>query len=485
MAAFKRADFGTVATVLVPAQQEHCRNDDERNRESDPEAIDTPFEDEAEEEAKRKAENPVTDQVRPHGSARFSKAAQCAGRDGLDAVEDLECCGDPEQAGADCEHARICCVERNERARDDEEDDAGKEHEAGSQREGEPPGAAGACRVLGADCVANADGRCGAYSERDHISKAGVVECDSVRCERDGSEEPGGEGSKVPGADFKKDLPGRRSAEPDELPELEQARARPAGEQRVSPPSFVPPGETNESCGHADAGDDGGDGGPADTKSGKAELAIDQNPVAEPVEQVGEHERDSDDADLSYPLKVPAGRCVEEQRKSAEREDEEIASGRRCHFRRNADVDEYQACGDEQQHERHARDAGEIDTLREPVMAGLVVAAAVGVGDERVEAEDEADAEERWRVVNGVAHGDSADCGGAEPADHDGIDYALKHPAEFAEHNGDGERDHGTQFPSPLGLGGDTSHFSTLAEQIMKALGAICNVLWPAIASRA
>jgi hypothetical protein len=65
-------------------------------------------------------------------------------------------------------------------------------------------------------------------------------------------------------------------------------------------------------------------------------------------------------------------------------------------------------------------------------MTFLVIAATVGLRDQRVKPEHQADAEERRSVINSVAQGDSADGGGAEFAHHDGVHHALGHPPQLA-----------------------------------------------------
>jgi hypothetical protein len=82
-------------------------------------------------------------------------------------------------------------------------------------------------------------------------------------------------------------------------------------------------------------------------------------------------------------------------------------------------------------------------------MAIVVVLAAVGLGDDGVQAEQQADAEERGRVENGVADGDGSDGGRAEATDHDGVDDALGHPAQLAEDDRYGQFCQGGQFPFP------------------------------------
>jgi hypothetical protein len=83
-------------------------------------------------------------------------------------------------------------------------------------------------------------------------------------------------------------------------------------------------------------------------------------------------------------------------------------------------------------------------------MAGFVIAAAVGLRDERIEAEKQAEAEHGWGVVDGVTEGNSTDGGGTEAAYHNGVDDGLEHPTDFTQDDGKSEHNHGAQFPSPV-----------------------------------
>ena len=79
----------------------------------------------------------------------------------------------------------------------------------------------------------------------------------------------------------------------------------------------------------------------------------------------------------------------------------------------------------------------QVDRLGQGAMAIVIVTAAEGLGDERVEAEQEANAEEGGGIENGVADADGADGGRAETAHHDGVHDRHGDPAEFREHDGD------------------------------------------------
>ncbi len=79
-------------------------------------------------------------------------------------------------------------------------------------------------------------------------------------------------------------------------------------------------------------------------------------------------------------------------------------------------------------------------------MAVVEAAGAPGLRDEGIEAEEQADAEQRRRIVNGVAESDGADGVRTEAADHDEIDDGHGHPAEFGKDDGNGEGEEGAEF---------------------------------------
>ena len=203
---------------------------------------------------------------------------------------------------------------------------------------------------------------------------------------------------------------------------------------------------------------------PLTPSAGEPQLAVDQHPVAEPVEQVGDDVGEGNDAHLAHSLQVAARAAVEQQRQRAPVEDAQVGAGGGGNFRRDAEAGEAVAGDPEGEHQWRRDDAGQIDALRQPAMALVVIVAAVGLGDQRVEAEEQADAEERRRVVDGVAEGDRADGGGAQRADHDGVDDALGHPAELAQDDRNRENNERAEFGCPVVFG--LSHVSNVRDGV-------------------
>jgi hypothetical protein len=82
------------------------------------------------------------------------------------------------------------------------------------------------------------------------------------------------------------------------------------------------------------------------------------------------------------------------------------------------------------------------------------------MGDQRVEAEEQSDAEQGRRVVDRIAKRDRTYCRWTEFANHNSVDDALSHPSQFTQHHGNCERKHCAQFHPPIGL--LVNHFPTL-----------------------
>jgi len=100
--------------------------------------------------------------------------------------------------------------------------------------------------------------------------------------------------------------------------------------------------------------------------------------------------------------------------------------------------------GDEA-HEDGGEDGGEDEAVKEPAVGFVEFACSVGLRDVGVEAEENACDAEAEGVVKNLAEGRGGDAerGVGHVADHDGVDDAHRHPAEFGEDEGKGEREHG------------------------------------------
>jgi len=211
--------------------------------------------------------------------------------------------------------------------------------------------------------------------------------------QRDRSQESGRECGPVPGADFQNDLPGRRRADPQQLLNLQQARPRPVAEQGMPSAALIAPRETDQRQSHSDSRKTRGDGGTVHAQRRHAELSINQNPVAEPVHKVCDQQRNRDDPHLGDALQIAPRRPVEQQRERAEIQNSQIPAGQPRDFRRDTYAREEKTGHSYQNHQRGSGDARKVNALRQPVVTGIVVVAPVGVRHQRVEPQQDADAE--------------------------------------------------------------------------------------------
>ncbi len=81
---------------------------------------------------------------------------------------------------------------------------------------------------------------------------------------------------------------------------------------------------------------------------------------------------------------------------------------------------------------------GQVDSLRQRAMAIVKVSAAVGLGNQGIEAQQQPYAEQRGGIEDGAADTYGANGSRAQTADHDRIHDRHGHPAQLGKHDGDG-----------------------------------------------
>jgi (E)-4-hydroxy-3-methylbut-2-enyl-diphosphate synthase len=210
-----------------PHDQEGGAADDEAGRETPPEADDAEAEDEAQGVAERQADGPVAGEVPPHRRSSIAEAAQCAGRDSLDAVEELEDGGHEQEGRADGEDAGIPRERADEHVRDGEEQHGGRAmnvvpKSSAVQPARDAPGGSRAptawpTRTAAADEIPSGTMK----------ANAANVDGDLVRCERHRRELTGQRGGGREDADLDSDLRRGREAEAHQA-----AQARPLDLER-------------------------------------------------------------------------------------------------------------------------------------------------------------------------------------------------------------------------------------------------------------
>ena len=250
------------------------------------------------------------------------------------------------------------------------------------------------------------------------------------------------------GSDFENDLSGGRRSESDECAQLLPVRPGPMGEERVTAAALMLPGEEDQNSRHVDAGEAGGDGRSLQPHGGETEMAVDERPVPSPVDEIGGDECEGDGAHAANALQITAEGGVDEQRQRAEIENVQVHGGLAGDCGIDAEAGEEQRHRSDAEHGEWRICDDQVDALREPLMTDLEVAASPGLRDDRVQTEQDADAEERRSIVRGAGDADCADSLWTEPADHDGVDDAHGDPAELRQDDRNGQRKQRAQLMS-------------------------------------
>ena len=177
-------------------------------------------------------------------------------------------------------------------------------------------------------------------------------------------------------------------------------------------------------------------------------MAVDEEPVADEVEEVRGNERDGDGTDVVEGLEVAAKREVEEERRGSPVEGAEEGYGAGEDLMVDGEAKHDQGCGDDDGHEDGGEDSGEDEAVVEPAVGFVETARSVGLGEVGVEAEEDAGDAEGEGVVEDLAEGGGGDGEGRvrHVADHDGVHDAHRHPAEFRCDERQGEGEHGADL---------------------------------------
>ena len=182
-------------------------------------------------------------------------------------------------------------------------------------------------------------------------------------------------------------------------------------------------------------------------------MAVDENPVADEVNEVGGDERECDGFGEMRGLQVTAKGEVDEQRDDAPVETVERGDG----LREDGSVDGHAVEDDgaegEDGDEERAEGEGEDESVEEPAVGGVDFFGAEGLGDEGVEAEEDAADAEGEGVEDdlGEGGGGHGDGGVREAADHAGVDDRHGHPAELAGDEGRGEPEERGELRADVG----------------------------------
>ncbi len=199
--------------------------------------------------------------------------------------------------------------------------------------------------------------------------------------------------------------------------------------------AVVPKQINDEHERHVAAGDSGRPAGADRTHIREAPFAVNQNIVAEGIDNVRGNEGEHDGANHVHRLQAAAQREIEKQRQKSDAEGFGVGN---CEFDDagiGADsLVEIAEHPDGNEQKRRERDA-EIDAVDERAMAILAFAGAEGLRDEGIESEQNAEAKERDGDEDVRAESDGSDGSGAvgQASDHHGVHDGHAHPTELGE----------------------------------------------------
>ncbi len=349
---------------------------------------------EAEPCAERKSHQPVGAEVAEHGRTRIAGATEGSRGDGLDAVEELECGAGGEKDDGGVDENGVVGVNARDVFRKNEKNDAHAGHEGGAQKDGCVSGIARARKIAAADGLAYTDCGGGRDTEGNHVGEGDGVERDLMAGQGNSAETRDERGDGGEDADFGGELDAGGETEADEAADACEIRSEFHFAQAGMIVRIVPEEIKDEDGGQIGAGDDGGDAGADDTELWKAEVAEDEGVVAEEVDDVRGDESERDGADDVHALEGAAKGEVKKQGQEAE--------GERVHVRAGEDGDVW---GDAEEREKAGEEPdgndqewqenqAEIDAVDEGVIAVDALAGAESLGDEGIEADEEAFTEE-------------------------------------------------------------------------------------------
>jgi len=237
-------------------------------------------------------------------------SAKGAGGGDLETVEELEESGDEEERDG---RGNDVCVGR-EGSGDvvGEEEEYRREggHAGGAKKDGGPTCGGGFGGGFASDGLADADSCGGGDGEGHHEGEAGAVEGDLVAGEREGAHGADEEGDEGEDGDLDEDLAAGGGSEECEPGEAGAFDVTEHGAEAVVVLALDVPHGGGDKEREIGAGDGGGEAGAGDAEGWDVDwspgVAVDEEPVADDVAEVGSDEGDRDRADVIEGLEVGA-----------------------------------------------------------------------------------------------------------------------------------------------------------------------------------
>ena len=217
----------------------------------------------------------------------------------------------------------------------------------------------------------------------------------------------------------------------------------------------VPEKKNDEDRGEVGAGDGSGNAGADDAEHGKSAVAKDEEIVAEGVDEIGGDEGEGDGADEVHSLEGAAKGEVKKKRHEAECQRVHIRAGKDGDVGGDAEAIEEMRERPDGGEEQGRNGKAEVDAIDEGVETVFEAAGAEGLGDEGVEADEEAFTEEGEDEEEAGTDADGSDGLGAvgEAANHHCVHDGHADPADFGEDERKGQIESGAKLGTQSGPG--------------------------------
>ena len=178
---------------------------------------------------------------------------------------------------------------------------------------------------------------------------------------------------------------------------------------------------------------------------GSPGVTVDEEPVAEDVDEVRGNERHGDGANVIEGLQVAAQGEVKEEDGCSPVEGAEEGCGAEEDLMVDGQAHHSDGREGDEAHEDGCEDGCEDEAVEEPAVGFVEFARSVGLGEVSVKAEEDPGDAEAECVVEDLTEGGGGDVEGrvGHVADHHGVGDAHRHPAKFGEDERESEGEHG------------------------------------------
>jgi hypothetical protein len=427
--------------AAAPKDEKEDADEDERQAEAHPEAQSAPMSTEAEIDSEGEAKQPVGGEVAEHWCTGISGTAKTAGGDGLDTVEELESSTCREENDGIVNDRWVGGVNTGNVTGEDEQGDAHAGHEGSTENNGGVAREAGGEGITPTDGLADTDGCSGGDSEGDHVSESDGIEGDLVRSEGNSakSSDEGSDGRE--NGDFGGELEGCGKSESDELADALEIGLNGSIEELGFVARIVPEQIAYQDRGEIGPGDRGGPARASDAENGETKFAEDKYIIAEKIDEVGSDEGKRDGPYHVHALKSSANGEIEKQGKETTGKRAHIGGGEDRHGVGHTESFEIERDDPDGKGKEWSDGEAEVNAVDERAVAILAMACAEGLGDKGVQANHETFAKEGKddEEAGADAHGTDGFGAKGKASNHHGVDDDHTHPAEFSEHQGEGE----------------------------------------------